>query len=135
MARRLPISYNPKYKPCANSKEPDSNTKHQKIVNADKTFIESLQAAKKEDGFANSVDKIKPVLPDSILLNGNNPLTLLNTALSTGIHAKTDEECLEIAQYIRVVLAKLSIRLTELLKDDKELKDAISSLNKFRNNS
>ena len=56
------------------------------------------------------------------------PLTLLHPALSEGIHAKTDEECLELATSIRVVLIELAERIAAALKEEAELKSAVSRL-------
>jgi hypothetical protein len=53
---------------------------------------------------------------------------LLHSALSEGIHAQTDEECLEIATSIRVVLSELADRISIALKDHAELKQAVSRL-------
>jgi len=44
------------------------------------------------------------------------------------LHAGTDDECLEIAGHIRVILSEFSERLAAALKDDQKLKNAISSL-------
>jgi (p)ppGpp synthase/HD superfamily hydrolase len=48
--------------------------------------------------------------------------------LSTGLHEKTDEECLEIAHDVRVVLIELADRLGQLLKDEAELNSAVTRL-------
>jgi hypothetical protein len=78
--------------------------------------------------FAQSIEQIKHGLPQSLLINGHNPLTLLHSALSEGIHAGTDEECLEIAASIRIVLSELANRISEALKDEKQLSDAVNRL-------
>jgi hypothetical protein len=109
----------------------DQMIKVSETINATEDFILSLKDAKKEEGFANSVDKIKKVIPDGLLINGENPLRLLNTALSKGIHAKDDKECLEAAQGIKIILFNLLARITDLVKEDKELKKHITSLNEF----
>jgi hypothetical protein len=61
---------------------------------------------------------------------GDNPLILLHSALSEGLHAQTDEQCLELAQAVRVVLAELAERIGQALKDEAELNAAISRLMK-----
>ena len=70
------------------------------------------------------------MLPQVLLINGQNPLTLLHSALSEGLHAKTDEHCLVLAHAVRVVLTELSDRLSQALKDEAELRSAISLLTK-----
>jgi anti-sigma regulatory factor (Ser/Thr protein kinase) len=53
---------------------------------------------------------------------------LLHDALSDGIHEFTDEECLKLARSIRVVLIELAERISTALKEEAELKTAVSEL-------
>lgn len=53
---------------------------------------------------------------------------LLHNALSEGLHAQTDEECLELATSIRVVLTDLVERMASVLSDHAELKTAVKRL-------
>ena len=69
-------------------------------------------------------------MPDSLLVNGHNPLALLHTALSDGLHDKSDEQCLQIAGDVRLVLGELSERLAQALKDEAELNHALARLAK-----
>jgi len=91
--------------------------------------IPVLEKARRETQFTTAMDAIKDVLPNSLYVNGANPLQLLHTALSQGVHELTDEECLQIAHSIRVVLIEFSERLSEILKNNKELNAAVSKLN------
>ena len=70
----------------------------------------------------------KDSMPESLLINGHNPMLLLHNALSKGIHALTDEQCLELASNVRIVLGELSERLSQALKDEAELNKALSAL-------
>ena len=98
------------------------------LQNPPSKLIEELEEARRQNQFSSAVEKIKHAIPEVLLINDNNPLTLLHKALSEGLHAATDEECLEIAQDIRVVLSELSERLHTALKDDQELKKAVSRI-------
>jgi hypothetical protein len=71
-----------------------------------------------------AVDAVKAALPAVLLIKGHNPLTLLHRALSEGLHAQTDKQCLELATSIRVVLTELAECITQVLKDEAELKQA-----------
>lgn len=75
----------------------------------------------------------KDVLPESLLINGHSPIKLLHGALSEGVHALSDEQCLELAGSVRVVLGELSERLSQALKDEAELTKALSTLMHFKN--
>ena len=91
-------------------------------------LLESLRAARRETQFSKAIDLTRDAIPESLLVAGHNPLTLLHSALSEGIHARTDVACLELATNIRIVLQGLAERLAAALRDDAELTAAVSSL-------
>ncbi len=98
------------------------------MIGAPKDNIDVLRAAMKETQFNKSLSMVKDVMPESLLINGHNPITLLHSALSEGIHSLSDEQCLELASSVRVVLGELSERLGQALKDEAELTKALSTL-------
>ncbi len=91
-------------------------------------ILEALDNAVKETRFTESIDIAKKGIPQGLLINGYNPLTLLHDALSKGLHVYEDDVCLALAQSIRVVLAELADRMTQLLRDDAELTEAVNQL-------
>lgn len=97
-------------------------------LKAPKDTLDALASARRETRFSAAVDLVKDALPQTLLVNGHNPLTLLHTALSQGMHAQTDQECLELAATIRVVLTDLAERLSQAMKDQAEIQGAISRL-------
>jgi hypothetical protein len=99
-----------------------------KVVGADPGMLELLEKVKAEQRFTKAIEEIKPSIPQSLLIKGHNPLMLLHDALSEGIHAETDQQCLEIAGSIRVILSELADKMTSALKDTRELNDAVSRL-------
>jgi len=106
-----------------------------KLIKAPAETLASLEAAQKETQFSKSLDLIKDAMPESLRIQGHNPMTLLHDNLSTGLHSKTDAECLEIAQAIRVILAELAERLSTALKDEAELTKALGKLLNNRSRS
>jgi hypothetical protein len=107
-----------------------------KKVDANNTaLLVDLENAKKETQFTKAVDSIKHGIPQALLIDGHNPLTLLHGALSDGLHAKTDEECLEFATSIRIILTDLVERMANALKDSAELKTAVSRILQKRDSS
>jgi hypothetical protein len=90
--------------------------------------ISLLNTAKREVQFSSALEKAKEAIPAALLINGHNPLTLLHSALSSGIHAKDDAECLELANDIRIVMSELANRLGQALNDEKELSAAVNRL-------
>lgn len=99
-----------------------------RTMGASGTLIQELEDAKAEIKFSAAVGRIKSAIPDSLLIGGQNPLTLLHRALSEGIHELSDADCLDRAQAIRVVLINFVDRADAALKDDAELKGAVSRL-------
>ncbi len=94
----------------------------------DQDLVKDLVEAKNEISFSKAVETIKEHIPDSIRIEGKNPLTLLHQALSKGIHAKTDEECLKLAGNIRIILSELVLRINTALEDKNEITKALHDL-------
>jgi len=97
-------------------------------LNADPDLIEDLKAAKQETRFTEAINRVKHGLPQVLLINGHNPLTLLHSALSEGLHVTSDEDCLELATSIRVVLTELVERMATAVKEEAELTSAVHRL-------
>lgn len=106
----------------------DEIIKVSRKFNVKPEIIATLEAAKTETQFSKALASVKNAMPQALLINGHNPLTLLHAALSDGLHERSDQECLEIAGSVRVVLAELSERLSQALKDEAELNHALSKL-------
>ena len=89
--------------------------------------------ALRETQFSAAVRMLKDAIPDKLLiLNGENPLTLLYSPLSVQLHELTDDECLQQAADIRIVLTALLENIADVLKDQEELKSAANRLKKIR---
>ncbi|MFX0203267.1 MAG: hypothetical protein ACFFCW_44755 [Candidatus Hodarchaeota archaeon] len=92
--------------------------------------IKKLKLALDETQFTKALELAKDAMPESLLINGHSPIQLLHSALSEGVHSLTDEQCLEMAGSVRIVLGELSERLSQALKDEAELTKALSTLMK-----
>jgi hypothetical protein len=99
-------------------------------IDAPPDMLADLSKAKNETQFSKAVDAMKHGIPSALMVNGHNPLKLLHSALSEGLHAQTDEKCLELASSIRIVLTDLADRLGHALKERAELDAAVSRLMK-----
>jgi hypothetical protein len=98
-------------------------------LGANPGISERFKGAAKETQFSKAIDEIRGGFPSVLLIDGqHNPLTLLHGALSEGLHDHTDEECLEIAKEIRLVLTELADRISQALKEEAELTKAVSRL-------
>lgn len=97
-------------------------------LGVDEQLVSEIEAAKNEVQFTKAVESIKHALPQSLLVNGHNPLLLLHSALSAGVHELADEQCLELASSVRVVLVEFAERLSLAMKDEAELNNAVNRL-------
>ena len=91
-------------------------------------LIPVLEKARKQTQFTTAVEDIADGIPDALRISGHNPLTLLHSALSKGLHNKSDEECLDAAHAIRLVLTEMANRMSEILKESAELHQAVAKL-------
>ena len=79
--------------------------------------------------FSGAVRTLKKAIPEKLLiLDGQNPLTLLHRPLSKQIHQLTDQQCLQQAQDIQMVLEALLENIANVLKDQDELREAARRL-------
>lgn len=97
-------------------------------TNAPADVITQLQSAISETQFSKAVDIVKDAVPQSLFIEGHNPLTLLHRALSRNLHGASDEECLKVAHDVRVVLFEFAERLSQALRDQKGIEDAVNRL-------
>jgi len=106
----------------------DEIIKVAKQINAPSPMLATLEEAKNNHRFSDSVKTVKDAIPEVLKINGHNPLTLLHTALSKGVHELTEEECLRNAKNVRIVLSELCERMGEALKEQNELNQAVTDL-------
>jgi hypothetical protein len=97
-------------------------------LNSDAAAIALLDKAIEENQFAKALEIAKDAIPESLLIDGQNPLALLHSALSEGIHGLSDDECLRLAGDVRVVLTDLSENIAHALKQEAELHQAVTRL-------
>lgn len=101
-------------------------------IGASPDKVAILREAVKETQFSTALKNAKDAIPESLLINGHSPLLLLHSALSEGVHALSDEQCLELASSVRIVLGELSERLSQALKDEAELSKALGTLLNYK---
>lgn len=79
------------------------------LLNGDElnTFSEALSKTKKITVTQEKIELVKELLPPILRPGGMNPLSVLHSSLSEGLHAASDEDCMEKAVTIRQVLAFL----------------------------
>jgi hypothetical protein len=79
-------------------------------------YHEAISGLKSSQNATEKIQVVKELLPRQLMIEGENPLGLLYGALSEGLHAGTDERCLELAEVVRHVL----VTLVEKVEADKQ---------------
>lgn len=97
-------------------------------IGADGRMVATLRSARDEVQFSKALAAVKDAMPAALLIKSHNPITLLHSALSDGLHERSDARCLELAHDVRVVLVELAERIGEALKEETELNTAVSRL-------
>ena len=90
----------------------------------------AIATALKETNAATRVKLVKDHAPASLKPDGKNVLGILYSALSAGIHGRTDEECLKDAGDIKVCLMFLIKRISREQQEARELTASISALSR-----
>jgi hypothetical protein len=70
-------------------------------------YLAALEFTKKTRVTQEKIDLVKDLLPGILRPNGMNPLGVLHSELSEGLHAESDEACLENASHIKDILVFL----------------------------
>lgn len=70
-------------------------------------YNDALSKTKETIVTAEKIELVKDLLPPILRPDGMNPLSALHSALSQGLHAESDEDCLDLAQHCREVLVFL----------------------------
>lgn len=91
-------------------------------------YAEALEKTKKTRNTQEKIDLVKDLLPTSLKPEEMNPLGVLHSALSEGLHNGTDEECMEKAEIIRNILVFLVNRTIRMKSESSEFTDGMKKL-------
>jgi hypothetical protein len=97
--------------------QPDRDKYHSALSN-----VEASQSA------ASRIEVVKDLLPTSLRPGGRNPLDLLHSALSVGLHGESDETCLDWAEAIRTTLVYLIEEVSERKRTAREYEKSIDDV-------
>jgi hypothetical protein len=90
------------------------------------SHIAKLKSAKMEKTFKDAVELIGDALPQALLINGYNPLALLDQAIRKGSYVNNDTDALQLATALRRILSELAERVVRALEDQTELDEAVN---------
>jgi len=91
-------------------------------------YLKALEKTKSATNTQEKIDLVKHLLPQSLRPNNMNPLDTLFSALSDGLHARTDEECMEQAEIIKKVLVYLVNQIVRTKQESKEFTEGMQKL-------
>jgi hypothetical protein len=96
-------------------------------------YEKALEETKKTTVAQEKIVLVKDLLPQSLRPNNFNPLSILHSSLSEGLHSKTDEECLELAESIREVLVFLVTQVVRLSESSLQFTESMKKILDKRN--
>ncbi len=91
-------------------------------------YTQALEKTKKTRVTQEKIDLVKDLLPSILKPNGMNPLGVLHSELSEGLHALTDEACLENANHIKSILTFLINQIIQSKESAKIFTSSMKSL-------
>lgn len=91
-------------------------------------YTEALKETKKSHVAQDKIKIVQDLLPPILMPEGNNPLKLLYSQLSKGIHSFSDEECLKRAGNIRSILLFLVEEIISHRNSAKKFNESIKGL-------
>ncbi len=91
-------------------------------------YQEALDKTKKTRVTQEKIDLVKDLLPPSLKPDNINPLTVIHSALSEGLHDLSDEECLEQAELIRNSLVFLINQIIRTRSSAQSFTDSMKKL-------
>lgn len=96
--------------------------------NGKENYKEALEKTKTTRVTQDKIDLVKDLLPSILRPSGMNPLGVLHSELSEGIHANSDKDCLEIAAHIREILTFLVNQIIRSKESAKQFTASMQSL-------
>lgn len=91
-------------------------------------YERALQKTKETQNTSEKIKLIKDLLPSSLRPDNMNPLGILYGLLSEGIHNKSDDECIDIAQEIQNIIVFL---IKHIIRSKDEKKEFTESMKKI----
>ena len=97
-------------------------------VQSSPEVMRQLEVAKNEKSLGKIAEQINQVIPDALRMEGHDPISLLNEALSKAEEVQSDEEYLELAKSIRVILTHLGSKIHQVINEEADIKKTVHLL-------
>ncbi len=93
-----------------------------------KAYDEALEKTKNTRVAQEKIDLVKDLLPVSLKPDNINPLGVIHSALSEGLHSLSDEECMKQAEIIRGSLTFLVNQVIKTKNESKQFTESMRTL-------
>ena len=97
-------------------------------IDSQAEYKKALEKTKQTRVAQEKIDLIKDLLPTILKPNGINPLGVLHSELSAGLHAESDEKCLENANHIKSILIFLINQIIQSKESAKGFTQSMKSI-------
>jgi len=101
-----------------------------KQENADASEISRISEAIQRKDFTSKIETAAELLPESILVDGDNPVKLLHDQLSVNIHSLTDDEVIPIALQLKTAFEYVVVELNRRKRSKQKFIEGIKALRK-----
>lgn len=92
------------------------------------TYREALKKTKITRVTQEKIELVKDLLPSILKPNGMNPLGVLHSELSEGLHAETDQACLTNANHVRTIMTFLINQIIQSKEAAKSFSTSMKSI-------
>jgi len=93
-----------------------------------KKYKMALEQVKLMKNTTDKIKLVKDILPDSLKPNDVNPLSIMHSELSKGLHEMSDDECLKTSEALRTALEFLVKKINEEKDTTKKFTETIEKL-------
>ena len=90
--------------------------------------VKKLASAKDNKAYDKKLKVASPLVPTSLRPGGVNPLAGLHSLLSLGLHGRTEDECLQIADDLRSIFEYVFERLRAQIDDQRAFKEKVTKI-------
>jgi hypothetical protein len=90
--------------------------------------VKRLRSAKDEKAYEKKLKVAAPLVPTSLRPGGVNPLAELYRLLSLGLHGRTEDECVQIADDLRSIFEYVFERLRAQFEDHRSFTEKITKI-------
>lgn len=94
----------------------------------DSPLLARVEEVKRDRRFSEKIEFAAAMLPASVRRGGQNPVAILHDLTSEGLHAKSDEECIDMFDRCQLAFEHVITSLKSDSDEDKQYAEALKKL-------